>query len=96
MFFKGQFVLISKQLFLLINTRKSNDHKLVNRLPIKSHQAYDNKVREDDETLQTYADFVIKRNALGNTYSLLRKKAKVIYRNDLQTMKKLILDGSIR
>ena len=61
----------------------------------KTRQAYDENVREDDETSQAYADFMVRRNALEDTYSLHRKKAKVIFRKDLQTMKKLVLDGSM-
>jgi hypothetical protein len=61
----------------------------------KTRQAYDENVREDDETSQAYADFMVKRNALEDTYSLHRKKAKVIFRKDLQTMKRLVLDGSM-
>ena len=61
----------------------------------QTRQAYDDNVREDDETSQAYADFIAKRNAMEDTYSLHRKKAKVIFRKDLVTMKRLSLDGSI-
>ena len=61
----------------------------------QTRQAYDDNVREDDETSQAYNDFTVKRDALEDTYSLHRKKAKVIFRKDLVTMKKLSLDGSI-
>ena len=61
----------------------------------KTRQAYDENVREDDETSQAYSDFMEKRNSLEDTYSLHRKKAKVIFRKDLETVKRLDLDGSI-
>ena len=61
----------------------------------KTRQAYDENVKEDDETSQAYADFMAKREALEKTYSLHRKKAKVIFRKDLETMKKLVIDGSM-
>ena len=65
------------------------------QLFIKTRQAYDENVKEDDETSQAYADFMTKREALEKTYSLHRKKAKVIFRKDLETMKKLVIDGSM-
>ena len=61
----------------------------------KTRQAYDENVREDDETSQVYSDFMEKRNSLEDTYSLHRKKAKVIFRKDLEILKRLSLDGSI-
>ncbi len=61
----------------------------------QTRQAYDDNVREDDETSQAYADFIEKRSLMEDTYSLHRKKAKVIFTKDLVTMKRLALDGSI-
>ena len=61
----------------------------------KTRQAYDENVREDDETSQAYSDFMEKRNSLEDIYSLHRKKAKVIFRKDLEILKRLSLDGSI-
>ena len=61
----------------------------------QTRQAYDLNAKEDDETSQAYSDFIEKRNALEDTYSLHRKKAKVIFRKDLEIMKRLSLDGSI-
>ncbi len=61
----------------------------------KTRQAYDENVKEDDETSQVYSDFMEKRNSLEDTYSLHRKKAKVIFRKDLEILKRLALDGSI-
>jgi len=61
----------------------------------ETRQAYDLNVKEDDETSQAYSDFTEKRNLLEDTYSLHRKKAKVVFRKDLEIMKRLSLDGSI-
>ena len=58
-------------------------------------QAYDLNVKEDDETSLAYRNFSEKRNLLEDIYSLHRKKAKVIFRKDLETMKRLSLDGSV-
>ena len=61
----------------------------------QTRQAYDLNVKEDDETSQAYTDFTEKRKSLEDTYSLHRKKAKVIFRKDLEIMKRLVLDGSL-
>jgi hypothetical protein len=61
----------------------------------KTRQVYDLNVKEDDETSQAYSDFMVKRNSLEDTYSLHRKKAKVIFRKDLEILKRLALDGNI-
>ena len=61
----------------------------------KTRQAYDNNVKEDDETSETYNFFAVKRDALSKTYVLHRKKGKVIFRKDPITMQRLALDGSI-
>ncbi len=61
----------------------------------QTRQAYDLNVKEDDETSQAYSDFNEKRKLLEDTYSLHRKKAKVIFRKDLEIMKRLVLDGSL-
>ena len=61
----------------------------------QTRQAYDLNVKEDDETSQTYSNYTEKRKSLEDTYSLHRKKAKVIFRKDLEIMKRLVLDGSV-
>lgn len=61
----------------------------------KTRQAYDMNVKEDDETSQAYSSFTEKRNSLADTYSLHRKKAKVVFKNDPVTLKRLVLDGTI-
>jgi uncharacterized membrane protein YgaE (UPF0421/DUF939 family) len=61
----------------------------------QTRQAYDLNVKEDDETSQAYSNYTEKRESLEDTYSLHRKKAKVIFRKDLEIMKRLVLDGSV-
>jgi len=61
----------------------------------KTRKAYDDNVKEDDESLESHNIFMVKRKALANTYSLHRKKAKVVFRKDLVIMNRLVLDGSI-
>jgi hypothetical protein len=61
----------------------------------KTRQAYDLNVKEDDEALQTYSNYQTKKKQMEVTYSLHRKKAKVIFRKDLVIMKRLVLDGSV-
>lgn len=61
----------------------------------KTIKAYDLNVKEDDETSQAYSDFVEKREQLEDIYSLHRKKAKVVFRKDLEIMKRLELDGAM-
>ena len=61
----------------------------------QTRQAYDLNVKEDDETSQAYSNYTEKRKSLEDTYSLHRKKAKVIFRKDLEIMKRLVLDGSV-
>ena len=61
----------------------------------QTREAFDNNQREDDETSQTYSLFIQNRTALAGTYSLHRKKAKVVFRKDLEIMKRLNLDTAI-
>lgn len=61
----------------------------------QTRQVYDMNVKEDDETSQAYSNFTEKRNSLADTYSLHRKKAKVIFRKEAEIMKRLSLDGTI-
>jgi hypothetical protein len=60
-----------------------------------TRQAYDMNVKEDDESSLAYSNLTGKRNLLEDTYSLHRKKAKVVFRKDPITMQKLSIDGSI-
>ncbi len=64
-------------------------------LLIKTRQAYDLNVKEDDETSQAYSNFSEKRDSLSDTYTLHRKKAKVVFRKDQQIMERLALIGSL-
>ncbi len=61
----------------------------------KTREAYDLNVQEDDETSEAYNNFSEKREQLADTYSLHRKKAKVIFKNDQQIKERLALTGSL-
>jgi len=61
----------------------------------QTRQAYDNNVKEDDETSQAYSNFMDKKKQLEDTYSLHRKKTKVIFRNEPEAMKRLVIDGTV-
>ena len=61
----------------------------------KTRQAYDLNVKEDDETSQAYSNYTTKKKLMEDTYSLHRKKAKVIFRKDLEVMKRFVLDGLV-
>lgn len=61
----------------------------------QTRNAFDNNQREDDETSEAYSLFMENRTALASKYSLHRKKAKVVFRKDLEIMKRLNLDTAI-
>jgi hypothetical protein len=61
----------------------------------ETRQAYDANKTEDDETSAAYNSYSTLKDNLAETYSLHRKKAKVIYRNDSLTMDKLAVSGSL-
>ncbi len=58
----------------------------------ESRKVYDFNKQEDDETSEAYADFKTTHESLADTYSLHRKKAKVIFRKEPEVLKKLELD----
>lgn len=60
----------------------------------KARSAYDLNQTEDDETSAAYADFDTKKEKLKDTFTLHRKKAKVIFRKDPLTADKLGISGS--
>ncbi|WP_299582116.1 hypothetical protein [uncultured Sunxiuqinia sp.] len=61
----------------------------------ETRAAYDANKTEDDETSEAYADFSSKKEQLEDTFSLHRKKAKVIFRNDSLTADKLAISGAM-
>lgn len=61
----------------------------------KTRDAYNFNKKEDDETSETYINFTVARENLAKTYTLHRKKAKVIFRNDPNILNKLALTGSL-
>lgn len=61
----------------------------------ETRQKYDANKTEDDESSEAYKTFSTLKDNLANTYSLHRKKAKVVFRNDSLTLEKLSVTGSV-
>ena len=61
----------------------------------ETRSAYDLNKTEDDETSESYAKFTEVKQEVEKTYSLHRKKAKVIFRNDQLTLEKLGIKGGV-
>ena len=61
----------------------------------ETRSAYDLNKTEDDETSAVYADFSSKKEQLEDTFTLHRKKAKVVFRNDSLTADKLAISGAM-
>ena len=74
------------------NSEKINHGKA---LLAETRQKYDANKTEDDESGAAYQTFSSLKDNLADTYSLHRKKAKVVFRNDSLTMEKLAVTGSM-
>lgn len=61
----------------------------------KTREAFDFNKKEDDETTESYSNFTSLKENLAKTYSLHRKKAKVIFRKEPTTLSRLALTGSL-
>lgn len=61
----------------------------------KTREAFDLNKKEDDETSEAYNNFKTTKQNLTKTYTLHRKKAKVIFRKEPITLNKLLLTGSL-
>ncbi|MGQ1945493.1 hypothetical protein ACT3CD_00145 [Geofilum sp. OHC36d9] len=61
----------------------------------ETRQLYDANKIEDDETSAAYSRFSNLKEQLAKIYSLHRKKAKVVFRNDALTLDKLAVSGSL-
>ena len=61
----------------------------------ETRSAYDLNKTEDDETSAAYADFSSKKEQLEDIFTLHRKKAKVVFRNDSLTADKLAISGAM-
>ena len=61
----------------------------------KTRQAFDFNKKEDDETTEAYKNFTELKENLAKTYTLHRKKGKVIFRKEPTTLSKLALTGSL-
>jgi hypothetical protein len=57
--------------------------------------AFNTNKREDDETLVAYKRFSILKDQLATVYALHRKKARVVFYNDVTTQSKLDIIGSM-
>jgi hypothetical protein len=57
--------------------------------------AFDANKKEDDETTQASMIFKAEKEKLGNTYTQLRKRAKVQFAKDAEALSRLALDGSV-
>ena len=60
-----------------------------------TRKAYDDNKREDDETTQASSTFKAEKEKLDNNYSLLRKKAKVVFSKDADASSKLSIDSAM-
>ena len=60
-----------------------------------TRQAFDANKIEDDETSEAYASFSTLKSNLEETFNTHRKKAKVIFRNDIVTAQKLAILGAM-
>mgnify|MGYP003627194705 FL=1 len=61
----------------------------------KTREAFDLNKKEDDETTEAYKNFAETKENLAKTYTLHRKKGKVIFRKEPTTLSKLALTGSL-
>ncbi|WP_346863874.1 hypothetical protein [uncultured Draconibacterium sp.] len=61
----------------------------------ETRQAFDLNQTEDDETSEEYNNFKTLKGNLEETYSMHRKKAKIIFRDDQKTLDKLGVSGSL-
>ena len=61
----------------------------------KTREAFDFNKKENDETTESYSNFTSLKENLAKTYSLHRKKAKVIFRKEPTILSRLALTGSL-
>jgi len=61
----------------------------------ETRSTYDLNKTEDDETSTAYAGFSSKKEQLEDTFTLHRKKAKVVFRNDSLTADRLAISGAM-
>ncbi len=60
-----------------------------------ARKAYDHNKQEGDETSKSYLDFMESKQVLAKKYSIDRKIAKVVFRNDPVIRMQLALSGEI-
>ena len=61
----------------------------------ETRASFDFNKKEDDETTEAYKNFTTFKENLAKTYTLHRKKGKVIFKNEPTTLSKLALTGSL-
>lgn len=61
----------------------------------QTREAYNVNQTEDDETSESYKNFLTLKENLAKTYILHRKKGKIIFKKDQTTLNKLSLSGSL-
>ena len=61
----------------------------------QTRQTYDSNKKEDDETSESYQSFSTLKESLAKTYTLHKKKGKIIFSKDTITLNKLSLSGSL-
>lgn len=66
-----------------------------NQLLEATRKAYDANKTENDETATASLAFTTAKDALETLYTPLRKKAKVVFMNEPDTLKQLQLDGQV-
>jgi hypothetical protein len=74
------------------------DEAIINEgkiLLTKTREAFDFNKKEDDETTESYSNFATSKENVTKAYTLHRKKAKVIFKNEPTTLSKLALTGSL-
>lgn len=64
-------------------------------LLLETRHAFDGKKAGADDKHQAYADFAEKKQELTDLFTLHRKKAKVVFRNDVLTAEKLSIRGTL-
>lgn len=61
----------------------------------QTRESFDFNLKEDDETSEAFNNFVTLRENLAETYTLHRKKGKIIFRKEPTTLERLALSGSL-
>ncbi|TSE06073.1 hypothetical protein [Aquimarina algiphila] len=88
---KSQPVIASEMIEFNYNNDKISEGE---QLLTKTREAYDFKKQEDDETTEASTAFKTEKEQLDVLYRKHRKKAKVVFRKEPETLKKLGIIGA--